>query len=181
MIQMDIDMAMAVFAIYFAHVVDTDDYDLCHIGALAVYGWMPTVMRSFNRNIWEDHRAALSIIRSATTWEEIEAVIDEHPALLRLVNGSAVGTSKFLHFLNPQIVPIWDSKIKRAYGFPQYGQLGPARFKEYGRQIHEAIAEQSENAALDFPISFQEFSGPAASAVRRWEHLLFIYALAHPP
>ena len=39
------------------------------------------------------------------------------------VSGSLIGASKFLHFANPEIYPIWDRRVAEAmYGLPHYYQ-----------------------------------------------------------
>ena len=67
-----------------------------------VYGWMPTIIES--RFCEED----------STLWEKIDEGSIEESFLSRLkvcINNSIVGTSKLLHFRNPQQYAIWDSRV----------------------------------------------------------------------
>ncbi len=84
-------------------------------GATAVYGWMP---RIFGRlNDYSAFADVLSDLRRASTCSEalkIVASSSRSEDVLRFVNDSVVGTSKFLHFLNPSAIPIWDSRVARA-------------------------------------------------------------------
>jgi hypothetical protein len=74
-------------------------------GATAVYGWMPRIFGRLN-----DYAAfadVLSDLRRASTCSEalkIVASSSRSEDVLRFVNGSVVGTSKFLHFLNPSAI-----------------------------------------------------------------------------
>lgn len=77
------------------------------VGAHMVYGWMPTII-TFNKEKMND---ALSAINRAKNGELLTA--DELEAIKSCVNNSMVGASKLLHFINPQLYAIWDSKVCR--------------------------------------------------------------------
>lgn len=72
-----------------------------------VYGWMPTILKFKNTNIKEVliylNKARSNHLLSEKELLEIKAC----------VNNSMVGTSKLLHFINPQIYAIWDSRVLR--------------------------------------------------------------------
>lgn len=87
---------------------DDPQNDAARSLACAVYGWMPTIIDHFE--IEGLSIAPLREIREINSWE------DGRSFLLRIhdvapVNRSWVGTSKFMHFLNPAIFPIWDSRV----------------------------------------------------------------------
>jgi hypothetical protein len=76
------------------------------LGCLAVYGWMPRILevgRSADR--------CLTFARANDVAKKLNdgtASIDPP-----FVNQSIVGTSKFLHFWNPNEFAIWDSRVRR--------------------------------------------------------------------
>ena len=77
------------------------------IGINFTYGWMPTIF-NFRSNeidivIYILKKAKQGIIPD-------EAQLD---TLKRCFNNSLVGTSKILHFINPKIFAIWDSRVFR--------------------------------------------------------------------
>lgn len=91
--------------------------DASHDGALglacATYGWMPTILRSFSPENFNAKNPistikCLSSVKDAK--EFVEKINDPAP-----INDSWVGTSKFLHFLNPDLFPIWDSKVAKNF------------------------------------------------------------------
>lgn len=77
--------------------------------ACAVYGWMPTTLKG-SRIQELGSTFSIEKIKSIKSWEDAKmfliAIDDVAP-----INSSWVGTSKFLHFLNPEIFPIWDSRV----------------------------------------------------------------------
>src|SRR5688572_3500622 len=80
-----------------------------HQLAAMAYGWMPRVLR-VNPHCTRDALAALERAQNATAetllpTESIQAVSD--------CLYSVVGASKVLHFIKPNVFPIWDSKIER--------------------------------------------------------------------
>ena len=109
-------------------------YEKDLVGALfMVYGWMPTTLR-LNSGEKVDYRkladvlAFLPKLQEADTediWQEVEDDLKKTTrrkkganakkgnlqTLKDLLGGSVVGLSKLLHFVNPSVFPIYDSKI----------------------------------------------------------------------
>lgn len=75
------------------------------IGASFTYGWMPTIL-NFKSNEFD---SAVTIINKAKGPQRISD--DELVLLKSLVNNSLVGVSKLLHFVNPHVYAIWDSRV----------------------------------------------------------------------
>lgn len=77
------------------------------IGINFTYGWMPTIFdfRSKNIDLATDilNKAKQGIVPNET----------ELDILKKCFNNSLVGTSKLLHFINPEIFAIWDSRVFR--------------------------------------------------------------------
>ena len=79
------------------------------IGSHFVYGWMPTIL-----NIESSHiDMAIGILNKAKQNEKLNS--DELENLKRCINNSLVGTSKFLHFMNPKLYSIWDRRVCRYF------------------------------------------------------------------
>ena len=66
---------------------------------------MPTIL-NFKSTEFE---RAVEIINKAKKPERITD--DEILILKRLINNSLVGVSKLLHFINPNVYAIWDSRV----------------------------------------------------------------------
>jgi hypothetical protein len=77
------------------------------IGIHFTYGWMPTVF-DFRSN---EFKKAVKILNKSKGNNLL--TIEELSILKSLFNNSLVGTSKLLHFINPSIYPIWDSRVYR--------------------------------------------------------------------
>ncbi len=73
-----------------------------------VYGLMPTTM-NLRKGDLEAFLAPLELLKK--TGRRLST--EELTGLKAIVNNSVVGTSKILHFLRPDIYPIWDSRINR--------------------------------------------------------------------
>ena len=77
------------------------------IGINFTYAWMPTIFNFKSTEIDE----ALIILNSAKNGKRPN--ISELKILKECFNNSLVGTSKLLHFINPNKFAIWDSRIYR--------------------------------------------------------------------
>lgn len=91
-----------------------DDGDVAAIANLA-YGWMPRVLRAVDASRrWPATRRDLAALgRSAVAVRDVRdgvQLLKDRPSRAP-IHGSWVGLSKFLHFLNPEVFPIWDSKV----------------------------------------------------------------------
>jgi hypothetical protein len=90
--------------------------DLIRLIAFA-YSWMPTMIKFksvFDNNI-EDVIQAINLFRNikdVESFEMLESTIkDVLTKMTKLINNSIVGTSKVLHFNNPQLFPIIDRRV----------------------------------------------------------------------
>lgn len=83
------------------------------IGIHFVYGWMPTIFEFKKVNSTETamFEKAVHILNKAKNGDLL--VNTEYETLKELLNGSLVGTSKLLHFINPENYAIWDSRVHR--------------------------------------------------------------------
>jgi hypothetical protein len=77
------------------------------IGINFTYGWMPTIFDFRSTNF----DAALEVLNKAKC--NIKLIYNDYQILKTLFNNSLVGTSKLLHFINPEKYAIWDSRVFR--------------------------------------------------------------------
>ena len=92
------------FVSYFSSKSQLTEEDLV-IGANFTYGWMPTIL-NFKTSEFD---SAVKIINKVKKQERIAD--EEVIALKNLINNSLVGVSKLLHFINPDVYAIWDSRV----------------------------------------------------------------------
>jgi hypothetical protein len=71
---------------------------------------------------------AIKVVRDDATNNDGQA--------LRTLNNSVVGTSKLLHFVRPDLFPIWDSRIAKLFGFRNDRHNTPAAYLGYFELIH---------------------------------------------
>lgn len=76
------------------------------IGLGFVYSWMPTIPKNVNFNILKEVTILLNKAKQGYDFTDTDYV-----TLKKLCNNSLVGSSKLLHFINPNKYAIWDSKI----------------------------------------------------------------------
>ena len=83
-----------------------------------VYGWMPTILKRIDLGGIND---IVEILQRAKKWIILEK--DELFLLKKYLNNSIIGVSKLLHFINPELYPIWDSKIAVFLGKKNYRNI----------------------------------------------------------
>ncbi len=152
--------------------LDKIDYKHAVIGAHAVYGWMPTVL---NCNLGKEDRdnqekEIVRILEAAKLSTSLEK--QDLETLKKWINNSIVGASKLLHFINPEVYPIWDSNINRAvFGASTgYKTNDVNRYLEYKALItkwakDEGLIAKKKESKL--------FKGSEISNIRYVEALLF--------
>lgn len=118
----------------FDHTISSSEF--CQVAALS-YTWMPRVVRLFSDHLYE----AASLLEEARTAMPADIVdVDLRPIVCCL--HSVVGTSKVLHFVNPSVFPIWDSRVERTrLGYePPYRHMREVRnYRGYVAAVYEAI------------------------------------------
>ena len=92
------------FVRYFQQIDVIDRHHLI-VGASMVYGWMPTILHFKSR----DFDAVTPLLNDVKRARMLSP--GDLTQVKRLINNSMVGASKLLHFVNPELYPIWDSKI----------------------------------------------------------------------
>jgi hypothetical protein len=77
------------------------------IGISFTYSWMPTIL-DFRSNEIEEATAILNRAKNGRRPSLLDLEV-----LKKCFNNSLVGSSKLLHFINPDIFAIWDSRVCR--------------------------------------------------------------------
>lgn len=98
---------------------------------------MPTIL---NLNLTRLEKV-LEILNKAKKDENLNP--SELEILKKAINNSMVGTSKLLHFINPHMYPIWDSKIFKYWSGKKtiYGIQNPGNYLEFTRQVHKTVKD----------------------------------------
>lgn len=100
------DVSYREFLKYFNDITIITEHNLV-ISINFVYGWMPTIF-DFRSDNFEE---AIEILNNAKKGEI--PTVKQLEILKGLFNKSLVGTSKLLHFINPEKFAIWDSRVYR--------------------------------------------------------------------
>ena len=132
------------------------------------YGWMQTVLSRFNEDKNSDN---LEIILDAINKKDrdggIELISSMHPD--SPINNSWIGLSKVLHFINPSIFPIWDSRVAGKFKISSDGPRAKFKYLDYFEFIHS-------NVELEIVNEFHEYLKSrdiVFSKVRTLEFLLY--------
>ncbi|MBL7965653.1 MAG: hypothetical protein JNK09_01550 [Prolixibacteraceae bacterium] len=96
-----------------------------------IYGWMPTIIEIDLKNTNE----VLRLLNEVKSGKLLN--VEELLVLKKCINNSLVGLSKLLHFINPSLYAIWDSRIFRYLTEKKssYGIDNPNTYLEYLNEI----------------------------------------------
>jgi hypothetical protein len=124
------------FVTYFTKINLIEKHHL-FIASHFVYGWMPTIIKLNTTDIDK----VLILLNKAKNNHLL--VADELEVIKKCLNNSLVGTSKILHFINPKLYAIWDSKIFRyIYKHEKkstYGIANPQLYLNYLTELKSII------------------------------------------
>jgi hypothetical protein len=76
------------------------------IGISFSYSWMPTIPKNIDKVKLEENIQLFNDVKNNKPLS-----INELREIKKCINNSIVGTSKLLHFINPNLYAIWDSKV----------------------------------------------------------------------
>jgi hypothetical protein len=118
----------------------TDPHDEMQLLATAhaVYGWMPTILKKVN-NLLQMSNFVIGVrgLSFADAHPIVERMATLGPgSVFFSLNNSVVGTSKLLHFLLPDLFPIWDSRIARLFNFKNASHNRPLAYLSYFELLH---------------------------------------------
>jgi hypothetical protein len=140
------------------------------IGAAhAVYGRMPTILKKEVKaeDLVKFVRDLKRIDGGTNRKTRTLGLLKNHIEITQAINGSTVGTSKFLHFVAPEVFPIWDSNIARA--FDAISKINdPATYLAYCEAVHQYLGE---NPNSTWPNKIPD----GISSIRKIEFCLYAY------
>jgi hypothetical protein len=137
------------------------------VGASMVYGWMPTILGFKSRNFETVTRLVNDVKRGRRLQEGELAIVR------RLINNSLVGTLKLLHFTNPDLYPIWDSKICAYIGGKTHTVNDIGTYLAYVENCEELIRDER---FADIHASIERKLGYSVSPLRAVELVMFTTA-----
>ncbi|MCA9607410.1 MAG: hypothetical protein KC619_17510 [Myxococcales bacterium] len=117
------------------------------MAATMAYAWLPRVVRVERAAL----PAAVDALNAARGGQLTLEVVESYAAL---VEGSVIAASKALHFVAPEVVPMYDTNVHAAF----YGSRMPAkhrrgeRFLEYARALRRLVAERHFESAVRAPL-----------------------------
>lgn len=132
-----------------------------------VYGWMPTILKNYDFSFHT--KGNFDKILRVSTFDQARGFVAHLPA--SPVNGSWVGLSKALHFLRPEVFPIWDSKVARQFGLNNAYHMGKS--ENYIKYIGFCETHADEQVVADVQQRFKNEAGYEITSVRACEFILF--------
>lgn len=126
-------------------------------GACAVYGWMPTMLKSVGsdseafRKLLTPFLGAENEVAAAA--HLISLASDDQELLLHHLNDSVVGSSKFLHFATSGKLPIWDSRVAQTFNVPPHQLKKTQHYLDYV----DAVSMCVSNDEFIIPEQFSRF------------------------
>ena len=131
-----------------------------------VYGWMPKIL-TYSREKYQDGK----IFEATTvkTREEALKVVEniDYPP----TNNAWVGMSKTLHFLNPKMFPIWDSKVAKVLHVSPTKMGKKEIYLDYMKFIFSQTNKEFVTVVCE---EFRNKAGYDISKVRAVEFTLFV-------
>lgn len=141
-----------------------------------VYGWMPRVLGTCQLEAEQIkcHKQNLSILDAiGVSSKQAKDFVDGFE--YSPINNSWVGLSKALHFINPEVFPIWDSNVAEIFDIKR----GSYRSEEQKKQDYLDYIEFC-HSILELPAvskiqeTFKKDAGQKVSKIRALEYILFI-------
>ena len=158
------------------------------LGSSIVYAWMPTILniggrnerdKVFNKSHLDNAVTCLKNINKQKDCLEYKVEINP---LIKFINNSVVGTSKFLHFSYPDKFPIWDSRVESVLYETAHPKWDPTKsnyhrikiignYMEYRKSCLELIKDNKNGLIKKFD-KYEELKG--LRDLRKIEFLLFL-------
>ena len=153
------------FINYFDNIDIIEKHNLI-IGSHFVYRWMPTIIHLDIKEI-EKVVDYLNKAKSGSLLTENQLDI-----IKKCINNSIVGTSKLLHFINPEVYAIWDSRIFR-YLTGKKSSYGIDKSKAYVNYLNALTEIQKHNDYQILHNKVQKNFKYEISSMRAIELLMF--------
>lgn len=139
-------------------------------GVHMIYGWMPRVVTVFPFD--DSFDKIKSLILKAKSNQLLN--VHELTYLSKTINGSIVGTSKLLHFVQPLSYPIWDSRVYNAFYHKKphhYRVNNTGNYLAYQTKMNSLCKER---LAEGIKASLSKAIGYEISTMRALELILFM-------
>ena len=145
-------------------------------GALMIYGWMPTILEGRRKSDLMENDTLYKFGEALNQAADAPESLD--PSFIDYINGSFVGTSKFLHFSFPASFAIWDMNVARAL-VSRYEEAQKLRRDEiekanvvaqYQRLIREHCSDRDDANLRDIEVALFRFGqtrAPKASKKKK--------------
>jgi hypothetical protein len=121
-----------------------------HTVCRIAYSWMPTILKTIDDTAWHKYppEEVFHRVRRISDFEEALDFID-FMAKVAPVNNSWVGTSKVLHFINPEWFPIWDSRVARVFSINSQHRVNrKTAYKDYVSFFQKCSPKLRERALV---------------------------------
>ena len=146
-------------------------YDDFIVGCHMVYGWMPTILKLGFEEIDE----LLRVLNKAKT---SDVLTKEELELIKVnVNNSIVGGSKLLHFINPNLYPIWDSRVYSNIHIADAYSYRVNNINTYIKYLDLIKSITKHNKISKFHKNIEKGVGYPITSVRAVELVLFMLAV----
>ncbi len=140
----------------------------------AVYAWMPTILKTWDFSEFDSGALSIKMIRSCEKLDDAASLVSGGVSK-GLLNNSWVGTSKFLHFINPAAFPIWDSKVAARFNVKTHRINSKLSYLDY-LNFCWGEADCLDDRLDHFSEQFSSDEGNRITAMRTIELLLFLEA-----
>lgn len=138
----------------------------------AVYAWMPTILKTWDFSEFDSGALSIQMLRACESLDDAASLVSGRVSN-PLLNNSWVGTSKFLHFINPAVFPIWDSKVAARFGLKSHRVNSKPSYLGYLNFCWDE-ADYLANRLDRFSGQFSSDENNRITAMRTIELLLFL-------
>jgi len=142
------------------------------IGAHLVYGWMPTMLEIYTDNPDMDLETGTTLLNRAKNGEVLTD--NDFNFLIKLINNSLVGTTKLLHFINPEVYSIWDSRVYSYFYQEKAYNYRINKIEKYREFLKKCDEIRGDTRFGEFHQSVNNKMGYDVSAIRAIEVIMFL-------
>jgi hypothetical protein len=150
---------------------DNLDYSDFIQGIHMIYAWMPTIPKLNLQDDKEFEKKCVHIINRVKSGNIIDR--DEVTFLKSVINNSLVGLSKLLHFINPDIYAIWDSRVYRYIHQKEPYHSAVNNLEQYIDYIEYVTELKNDNKTAKLHNLVCELLGHQVSHLRALELIMF--------